>query len=52
MVEDVPGLAAAVYESLCLSAKEYAPIQELQVLVEGQPYDCGVEMPLYANEFR
>jgi len=47
------GLAEAAYNTLFLTANAIEPIYELNILVEGKPYEfvSEVSAPLYANEF-
>ena len=47
------GLDAAAYTTMYLTASALEPIYELNILVEGEPYEfnAAVSAPLYVNEF-
>lgn len=47
------GLDAAAYTTMYLTANALQPIYELNVLVEGEPYEFSTSImaPMYANEF-
>lgn len=47
------GLDAAAYTTMYLTANALEPIYELDILVEGEPYEfsAAVSAPLYVNEF-
>lgn len=52
---DVDGLLNACYDTLCLTAGEFAVVYELELRVNGEVYDFNtveVSVPLYVNEFR
>lgn len=52
-VLDTPGLYAAVYESIALTAGEYAAVTQLEISAGGKLLDPpeGAGLPQYANEF-
>ncbi len=51
-VEYTEGLFQTAYETLYLTAMEFAEVGQLRLLVEGVEHGAPAELPQYANQFR